>query len=147
MNKRLFWKIIKMLDWDKEGNDELVLTPVIQYLSQHSDEEIFAFEDIMTQLLYDIDSKKIAEGLYEDTKYISADIFLYQRCVAIVNGQGYYNSILYGGRKLDPNLEFEAILYVPKAAWANKHNQDLRDHPHITKLSYETGSNKTLWQN
>ncbi len=147
MKKNQFWKIIKMLDWSNEGNDDKVLAPVIQYLSEQSDEEIFDFENIMSKLLYDIDSKKIAMQLYGTLELFSNDLFLYQRCVAIVNGQGYYSSILYGGRTLDPDLEFESILYVPMKAWAKKHQQDTSNYPHIAKPSYESCSNEELWKN
>lgn len=135
-----------MLDWAHEGDDALVLAPAIQYLSEQTDADIFAFEDIMAQYLYDIDSRKIAQGLYGDTAHISADMFLYQRCVAVVNGNGYYNSILYGGRKLDPDLEFEGILYVPMEAWAKKHHCDTSDYPHAPTPSYESFSNQALWE-
>lgn len=147
MKKNQFWKIIKMLDWSNEGNDDKVLAPVIQYLSEQPDEEIFDFENIMSKLLYDIDSKKIAMQLYGTSEHFSSDLFLYQRCVAIVNGQGYYNSILYGGITLDPDLEFESILYVPIKAWAKKHQQDTSNYSHIPKPSYESCSNKEFWKN
>ncbi|WP_315115762.1 DUF4240 domain-containing protein [uncultured Clostridium sp.] len=147
MKKNQFWKIIKMLDWSSEGNDDKVLAPVIQYLSEQSDEEIFEFENIMSKLLYDIDSKKIAMQLYGTLELFSNDLFLYQRCVAIVNGQGYYSSILYGGEILDPDLEFESILYVPIKAWAKKHQQDTSNYPHIAEPSYESCSNEELWKN
>lgn len=147
MKKNQFWKIIKMLDWSNEGNDDKVLAPIIQYLSEQPDEEIFDFENIMSKLLYDIDSKKIAMQLYGTSEHFSSDLFLYQRCVAIVNGQGYYNSILYGGITLDPDLEFESILYVPIKAWAKKHQQDTSNYPHIPEPSYESCSNKEFWKN
>lgn len=145
MKKNQFWKVIKMLDWSKEGNDDEVLAPVVQYLSEQTDEEIFEFENIMSKLLYDIDSKKIAMQLYGTSEQFSADEFLYQRCVAVVNGQGYYSSILYGGIKLNKDLEFEAVLYVPIKAWAKKHKQDTSNYPHIPETSYESCSNKALW--
>lgn len=59
--------------------------------------------------------------LYGTLENFSNDLFLYQRCVAIVNGQGYYSSIFYEGRALDPDLEFESILYAPMEVGAKKH--------------------------
>jgi hypothetical protein len=40
--KRLpFWEIIGLLDWRFEGDDEKVISPVVEYLSRQSDEYIF----------------------------------------------------------------------------------------------------------
>ena len=51
MNEKEFWKILDKLDWNNEGDDDLVLKPVIKYLSKLKDEEIFAFHEIMSKLL------------------------------------------------------------------------------------------------
>ena len=48
MNEKEFWKILDKLDWNNEGDDDLVLKPVIKYLSKLKDEEIFAFHEIMS---------------------------------------------------------------------------------------------------
>lgn len=39
-------------------------------------------------------------------------------------------------------MEFESLLYVPEKAWALKHQSSAEEYPHISSLSYETGSNK-----
>ena len=39
-------------------------------------------------------------------------------------------------------MEFEAVLYVAREAWAKKHGTSTEDFPHISPVSYETGSNK-----
>ena len=146
MGIRIFWKIIKMLDWSCTGDDGAVLAPAIEHLSCLHDKDIFDFEDILAKLLYDLDSREIALELYRSDKMISDDRFLYQRCVAVANGQGYYSSILYRGRKLDPDLDFEPLLYLPKSAWAKKHGKDVCEYPHTPNPSYETGSNRALWK-
>ena len=146
MGIQAFWRIIKMFDWTCEGDDDGVLSPAIEHLSNLKDEDIFDFEDILAKLLYDLDSREIALEIYGSNKIISDDMFLYQRCVAVANGQGYYSSIFYRGRKLDPNLEFESLLYLPKLAWGKKHSTDIIEYPHIPNPSYETGSNKALWR-
>lgn len=140
MGKRAFWRIIKMFDWSR-GDDDGVLAPAIEHLAELSDADIFKFEDILAELLYNLDNRQIAMELRSK----SDDLFLYQRCVAVANGQGYYASILYRGRKLNPDLEFEALLYLPKKAWAKKHGQDVDGYPHTPTFCYETGSNKQLW--
>lgn len=144
MNVKEFWRISDMLDWNAQGDDEKVLKPAADYLARLSDEEIFEFEDIMSKLLYDLDSEKIAHELYGGDNF-SGDLFLYQRCVALINGEGYYAAVLSGITKLDTDGEFESLLYLPCRAWAKKHKADPRDYPHIPEISYETGSNKELW--
>lgn len=145
MNEKQFWKIMDLADWKKLGDDEKVLAPVIDKLSAMDDEDIFGFEDVMSKLLYDIDSQELALGLYGPELHFSEDLFLYQRCVALCNGEKYYKKIVSGKQGLDPDSEFEAILYVPHLAWAKKHQADSGDYPHFPEISYETGSNETLW--
>ncbi len=145
MNEKEFWKIMDKADWSSQGDDDKVLAPVIDALSKLDDEEIFGFEDVMSKLLYDIDSQEIALQLYGPELHFSEDLFLYQRCVALVNGAKYYKKILNGKEKLDPDSEYEPILYVPHRAWAQKHQADSGDYPHFPEISYETGSNETLW--
>ncbi len=145
MTEKEFWKIMDKADWSSEGDDDKVLAPVIDALSKLDDNEIFGFEDVMSKLLYDIDSQEIALKLFGPELGFSEDMFLYQRCVALINGAKYYNKILTGKEQLDPDMEFEAILYVPQLAWAKKHQADTGDYPHFPEISYETGSNEALW--
>lgn len=145
MNEKQFWKIMDLADWKKQGDDGQVLAPVIDKLSQMDDAEIFGFEDVMSKLLYDIDSQDLALGLYGPELHFSEDLFLYQRCVALCNGEKYYKKTVSGKQGLDPDKEFEAILYVPHLAWAKKHQADSGDYPHFPGISYETGSNEKLW--
>ena len=132
-------------DWDKSGDDELVVKPLVEYLSKLPDEDIFAFEDIMAELLYEIDTKKNYEtALKFDTH--NDDTFLYSRCIALVNGKNYFNNVKSGKITKLWTMEFEAILYVARDAWAKKHGTSAGDFPHISPVSYETGSNKEGWQ-
>lgn len=132
------------LDWDKAGDDDAVLEPLIAFLSRWGDELIFAFDDTMAELLYSLDTRKIARDIYKDACF-SGDEFLYIRCVALVNSKRFYNDIVKGRRKLKGDLEFEAILYVPGRAWARLHGKDSKDYPHVTEFCYETMSNAGGW--
>lgn len=98
----------------------------------------------MAQLLYGIDTKAIAAKAYKN-EYILPDMFLYNRCVALINSKPFYNQICNGKRKLDKDMEFESILYVPSRAWANLHGCRIDEYSHITPVSYETFSNKDGW--
>ena len=143
--EKFFSKLMTICDWAKLGNDDEVLKPLIKYLSQQSDEEIFSFHDVMAELLYALDTRKnfkIACNAYNH----SDDSFLYSRCVALTNGADYYEKVKQGKIKDIWGMEFESILYVPSSAWAKKHNSNINDYPHLPTFSYETGSNTDMWK-
>ena len=137
---RSFWAVMELCDWTYEGDDDKVLRPVIQYLAQQEDGRIFQFDDLMSELLYGLDTKKLAAQCEEAEPLMSDDSFLYSRCVALINGPDYYEKARQGMAKEIWSMEFEALLYVPARAWALKHKMREEDYPHTAPLSYETGS-------
>lgn len=141
-----FWNTMELCDWENEGNDDKVLEPVIQYLTKQDDSLIFKFDDLMTELLYQLDTKKLLEQCEKIEPLTSDDSFLYSRCVALINGPAYYEKVLQGKEKSVWSMEFEALLYVPQKAWALKHKGSVDDYPHTSALSYETGSNQAGWE-
>ena len=142
-----FFRFTDMLDWDKQGDDEAVVEPLIAFLAKWGDNVIFAFHDKMAELLFSLDTYNIAKHLIENETYFSPDYFLYARCVALVNGKPYYNAILKGRKKLAANMDFETILYVPQKAWKRIHNKNGDEYLYETKVDYETYSNKAGWKN
>ena len=145
MDKRRFFELIMdVCDWEQSGDDR-ILAPLVSYLSELPDDEIFAFDDIMTELLYDLDTKK---NFKRACKYYdhSDDSFLYSRCVALVNGEEYYEKAKAGKNNKMWTMEFEAILSVPMLAWGRKHNEDCGEYPHLPAKSVETGSNTDEWK-
>ena len=78
-----FWTTMELCDWKKEGDDDKVLKPVIKYLSEQSDHIIFEFDDLMTELLYHLDTEKLAEQCEKVDSQMCDDTFLYSRCVAL----------------------------------------------------------------
>ncbi len=143
---RPFWKIMELCDWDNEGDDDKVLKPVIEHLASKGDKTIFEFDDMMTELLYSLDTKKLADECKKAEPYMCDDSFLYSRCVALINGPDYYERVKNGIEVSLWKMEFESLLYVPQRAWALKHNAAEDDYPHIPPLSYETGSNTDGWK-
>ena len=141
-----FWNTMKLCDWEKEGDDDKVLEPVIKYLSEQDDRIIFEFEDLMTELLYNLDTKKLAEQCEKADSQMCDDTFLYSRCVALINGPTYYEKVKQGKEKNVWTMEFESLLYVPQEAWALKHQNSIDEYPHISPLSFETGSNEDGWE-
>ncbi len=141
MNRsRSFWAVMELCDWTYEGDDDKVLRPVIQYLAQQEDGKIFQFDDLMSELLYGLDTKKLAAQCEEAEPLMSDDSFLYSRCVALINGPDYYEKARQGMAKEIWSMEFEALLYVPARAWALKHKMREEDYPHTAPLSDETGN-------
>lgn len=140
-----FWTTMELCDWRKEGNDDKVLKPVIKYLSKQDDRIIFEFDDLMAELLYDLDTEKLAEQCEKVDPLMCDDTFLYSRCVALINGPDYYEKVKRGKMKSVWSMDFESLLYVLGKAWALKHGRSADDYPHISPLSYETGSNKEGW--
>ncbi|BDR52915.1 hypothetical protein KIM372_08220 [Bombiscardovia nodaiensis] len=135
-----FWKIVDMLDWKyADKDDEKILKPAVTYLASCSDEDIFAFDEIMSKLLYDIDGDQWYTG-------DSGDVFLYERCIALVNGKQFYDQVKAGKQKLDPDMEFESLLTLPGSAWALKHGASPDDYRHFSKYSYESFSNVANWK-
>ncbi len=142
---QFFWETMELCDWSQEGDDAKVLNPVIQYLSQQEDSRIFQFNDLMSELLYKLDTKKLAAQCERAEPNMSDDSFLYSRCVALINGPAYYERAEAGGQKEIWNMEFESLLYVPARAWALKHRKPEEQYPHTAPISYETGSNQEQW--
>jgi hypothetical protein len=143
---QLFWNTMELCDWDNEGDDDKVLKPVIEYLSTQSDDTIFEFDNLMSELLYNLDTKKLMEECEKADPYASGDSFLYSRCVALINGPAYYEKVKNGNKKDLWDMEFEALLYVPQEAWALKHQCPVEHYSHLSPFCFETGSNKKMWE-
>lgn len=141
-----FWKTMELCDWEQEGDDDLVLQSVIEYLSTKEDSEIFGFENQMSELLYSLDTRKLAKQNKKADGYFSEDEFLYSRCVALINGEVYYKNALLGKCPEMWGMEFESLLYVAPKAWALKHQKNESEYPNIPPFSYETGSNTDGWK-
>ena len=140
-----FWETMELCDWSNEGDDDKVLMQVIRFLSEQKDSVIFEFHDLMSELLYELDTRTLFEQCRKESGYSSDDMFLYSRCVALINGPQFYENAKKGKQKNIWDMEFESLLYVPANAWAIKHEKDAAEYPHLSPLSYETGSNKDAW--
>ncbi len=141
-----FWELMDSCDWSQEGDDQKVLRPLVENLARRGDEAIFAFEDLMSELLYNLDSRQLAQDCEKAQGFESGDAFLYSRCVALINGPAYYEKVRARKEKGLWDMEFEALLSVPMEAWALLHRASPEDYPHCSPLSYETGSNRAAWE-
>jgi hypothetical protein len=149
MNERTFWQIISLLDWDKTGDDDSVLAPAIAALAGMDREAIFQFDHMLAEKLHALDTRAHCKACYtgeldpdNGDDYISADDFLYRRCVVVANGSNFYRSVVNDPRRMPRGLEFEALLSLPRVAFEQKTGEE---YEHISPVSYESFQNTAGW--
>ncbi len=142
-----FWDIIDLFNWDEEGNDDAVIAPAVQQLSQLSKEEILAFQEILSEKLYMIDGEKYAREIGRDCfkgniKQFSKDWFLAVRCCAVANGQLFYNDVLLDASSIPKDLGFAALTTLAQSAYCRKTGESFN---YKTKYSIDSCSNQKGW--
>lgn len=142
-----FWDIIDLLNWDEEGNDDAVMAPAVQQLSQLSKEEILAFQEILSEKLFMLDGEKYAREIGRDCfkgniKQFSKDWFLAVRCCAVANGQLFYNDVLLDATNMPKDLGFAALTTLAPSAYCRKTGDNFN---YRTKSSIESCSNPKGW--
>ena len=146
MTEEVFWDIIGMLDWEKEGDDDAVLEPAINFLSDFPIPEISRFQDLLSEKLHQLDGEQyarhIGESAYGGHRHFSADGFLYARCCAVANGRLFYQHVIGHSEDMPKDLEFEALLRLADSACVKKTGKHLE---HIPAFNYETGFNSQGW--
>lgn len=148
MSEEEFWSIIELLNWQHQGNDMKVLAPAIKALAGKSKTEICRFEERFSYLLYQLDTKAHASNIGEDSydpesDYVSADGFLYARCVVVANGRDFYETVLTDPTKMPKNMEFESLLGLASGAYELKTGKGFE---YSTGCSYESFSNPGGWR-
>ena len=150
MSEDVFWAIIALFNWKKTGDDDAVMAPAVAALAAMTEADIGAFHDIMAEKLYALDTREHARYAYEGTAdpddgdtYISADDFLYTRCVVVANGRKFFEDVLANPREMPKDMDFEALLYLPEKAHQEKTGDELE---HETPLSFESFSNTDGWK-
>lgn len=145
MDEDVFWEIIALFNWKKKDDDD-VMKPALKKLVSMPEEDIYQFQEILTEKLYALDGLvyAVCSGEYDyPNGYLSPDMFLYARCVPIVNGKEYYYNVLKNPIKFPRDMDFESVLYLANDALNKKLKSE--DEYIETELSYETGSNEALW--
>ena len=104
----------------------------------------------MAQKLFALDTREHARAVYkgeidpdDGDQYISADDFLYSRCVMIVNGREAYENAVKDPTLMPQGSEFEAVLSLAQNACELKTGEDLDV---TTPVSYESFSNVEGWK-
>ncbi len=149
MDERRFWKVIALLDWNEAGDDDAVLEPARQALAAMSVEAICAFDDLLSEKLHALDTRAHCRACYEGEldpdngdDYISADDFLYNRCVVVANGRDVFESVLADPTEMPQGMEFESILYLAGSAFEEKTGGS---YEHITVVDHESFQNADGW--
>ena len=127
------WEIIGMLDWKKE-NSEAILAPAITHLSQLPEAKITAFEDWLSEKLYQLDGQKYAENTGDNAfrgngNPFSVDSFLYARCMVVASGQKVYGPILENPAGMLKNQTFEPLLNLASRAYKRKTGKEWEHLP------------------
>ncbi len=141
-----FWTIIEQLDWSREGDNKAVVEPVVQILQKKPSAHIYRFADILSEKLWNLDTKNHAQVFLEDPEeegYLSVDDFLYARCAVVANGKVFYEEVLKNPREMPTDLTFEPLLYVAMTAYKRKTGKEFMILP---AFNYETYSNKEGWK-
>jgi len=147
MDERFFWKIIESIDWEKAGDDAVVIQPAVDALAQLSVEDICAFAEILAEKLYMLDGEAYAKEIGSDAFAgqkgdFAQNWFLYVRCCAVANGKETFDQILADPKEMPKDIEFQALLSIAPKAYKKKTGQRFN---YSTRLSYETFSNKEAW--
>ncbi len=144
-----FWPLIENLDWNKTGDDDDVIAPVIQLVAKLRKNLINQFEETLSHKLFLLDTEAHARqiGVSSFThreSHFSVDEFLYARCAAVAKGRAFYENALADPAKMPKDIEFEALLSICRKARLLKTGDE--DSDFTPKCSYETFSNKDGWK-
>ena len=147
MDDAQFWSLIDLLDWDKTGDDDAVVAPVVASLEKLEPDAICAFESLMSAKLHALDTvahaREVGEYSWEGPAgYFSNDGFVYARACALANGRESYEAALADPTQMPKDMEFEALLYVATTAFESRTGEEFT---HVPELDYETGENKAGW--
>jgi uncharacterized protein DUF4240 len=148
MSDEQFWDLISRLDWSRAGDDEAVIEPVIAIVAAMGANAASAFEDVLAQKLYELDTREHARNIGEyafvdgENDLFSVDWFLYARCVVVANGRAFFTKVLRNPELFPKDMDFEALLAIAPQAYERVTAQPF---DHLTPVSYETFSNRSGW--
>jgi hypothetical protein len=150
MNEVIFWEVIARFNWDKTGDDDAVLEPAVQSLAAMKVEDIRRFEDMLAEKLHELDTREHCRACYageldpdNGDDYISADDFLYCRCVVVAHVQELFSQVLADPSQIPQGMEFEALLGLAPRAYQRKTG---RSFEHVAPISYESFQNLAGWK-
>jgi len=147
MNSDEFWKLIELVDLQalENGDEDQALVSLSSAMAEMDVSSIEAFQEQLSQALHAIDGENYADNAGDSGT--SDDGFLYARCYVVARGKDYYSRVKAAPEEMPKSLEqwCESLLYVAPNAWATKTGNDPSDWDFDATVSYESGSNETLW--
>ncbi len=147
MTEELFWELIGRLDWRNRDDHRAIARPLIDALARLPVEEIRAFDELLAEKLYALDTVEHARHIGRPSykgreKVFSADRFLYTRCLAVAKGRAFYERALADPRRMPKNQDFEDLL---AAGWKAFEARTGKAYDRLTRVSFETFSNTEGW--
>jgi hypothetical protein len=145
LNEEEFWEIINQLNWEADNNFAIV-EPAIEKLSTYAIAKIYAFQELLTQKLHQLDTpehaRNIGEASFSVDRYFSVDNFLYARACVVANGKAIFEEVLQNPSEMPKDLTFEPLLHIAAEAYKRKTK---RNFTFLPSVSYETYSNQIAW--
>ena len=125
------------------------MQPAIDALSKMSVDAIYAFDEELSEKLHALDTRAHCKACYKGEldpengdDYISADDFLYSRCVVVANGQEFYAFVLNNPTEMPRDMEFESLLFLAANAFEQNTGDD---YEHATLINHESFQNAVGW--
>ncbi len=147
LSEASFWHIIEALDWNKTTN-QAVLVPAIEKLSKLDVAQIYAFQELLAQKLYQLDTYQhalhIGDAAYRKEEYFSVDNFLYARACVVAHGKAVFQEVLEKPSEMPKDLTFEPLLRLASQAYQQKTGKKF---VYLPSVSFETYSNEQAWAN
>ncbi|MCB9285087.1 MAG: DUF4240 domain-containing protein [Lewinellaceae bacterium] len=137
-----FWSIIALLDWDAKGGREEVLATAIAVLSEHPESHIYLFEDMLSEKLFQLDTKAHAAAAYPEDGHFSEDGFLYIRASVVATGKERFEAVLKNPSLMPSDEDFEPLLSLAALAYERKTKSPF---DYMPPISYETYANEAGW--
>lgn len=142
-----FWKLIALVDLEalENGDENQAVASLSSAMVAMDVSRIEAFQEQLSQVLFAIDGESYADSAGDSGT--SDDGFLYARCYVVARGEGYYLRVKSKPEKMPKSIEqwCESLLYVAPNAWATKTGNNPSEWDFEASVSYESGSNESLW--
>ncbi|WLV24083.1 DUF4240 domain-containing protein [Aciduricibacillus chroicocephali] len=146
MPDKTFWEVIDLIQLDADEPLEEAMEKLLSF----SEEQIEQFEETLSRKLYNLDTKKHADGMSKSVidgeEYFSPDFFLYVRCLCVAKGKEFYEACLKDPslmQGIDYEYEFEELLELASEAYEEKTGHEM---DYIPYFDYETYSNEKGWE-
>lgn len=141
MKEEEFWPLMEKIDWG-EKRPEKDLDTLLKKLASFPINKIHQFSERLAFLLHQLDGPAYFENLKNSPAGVSADTFLYARCLVVAKGKNFFYQVLNHPKAMPIDDDFEALLYIAKDAYELKTGEE---YNYIPSIIYESFFNRELW--